>query len=128
MLGPDAAGRAAAASPRPVDENRLAGLEAVGPRAESGDGAGDLVAERERELIRQRPGAPVHQVQIGMAEAGARDANEYLTWTRFRRWDFDQLGGVLPSGESNRLHASTLPYELKSRQFICYHPLVCPSG
>ena len=74
------------------------------PRAERGDGAGDLVAERERQLVRQHSGAPVHQVQIGMAEAGAGDANEYLTWTRPQARDVDQPSGSLPSGEPNRLH------------------------
>ena len=110
MLGPDAAGGAAAASPRPVDEHRLAGLEAVGPRAESGDGAGDLVAERERELVRQRPGAPVHQVQIGVAEAGAGDANEHLTWTRFRRRDVDSWAGR--SQAVSRIAFTHRPYHM----------------
>jgi hypothetical protein len=63
----------------------------------------------------------VHQVQIGMAEAGAGDPHENLTWTRFRCRDVGELGRLLPGGEPNRLHASTITYELKSRQFVCYH-------
>jgi hypothetical protein len=74
VLGPDAAGAAAPASPWAVDQDRLADLEAVGPWAERRDGAGDLMAEREWELVRQRAGPPVHQVQVRMAEPGAGDA------------------------------------------------------
>ena len=71
MLGPDAARGAAAAAPRPVDEDGRARLEAVGSRAERGHGARDLVTEREGQRVRERPGAPVHEVQVGMTEAGA---------------------------------------------------------
>jgi hypothetical protein len=84
MFGPDAARGAAAAAPRPVDENGRARLEAVGSRAERGHGARDLVTEREGQRVRERPSAPVHEVQVGMTEAGAADAHQHLTWTRFR--------------------------------------------
>ena len=111
-----------------MHEDALAQLDPVGSRAETDDAAGDLMTQREGQVVRQRSGAPVHQVQVGMAEAGAGDAHEHLTWTRFRRRDVGQLGGGLPSGEPNRLHASTLAYELKSHQFVCYHSLACPYG
>ena len=85
VLGPD--GCSAGSGRSPTARRRATGspdLEAVGARAERGHGAGDLVAERERQLVRQRPGRPVHEVQVGVAEAGAGDAHEHLTWTRFR--------------------------------------------
>ena len=129
VLGPDAAGAAAPASPRPVDEDRLAELEAVGSRAERGDGAGDLVAERERELVRQRAGAPVHQVQVRMAEPGAGDAHEHLTRTGFRLRHLDELGRLLPGREPNRPHAATVANELNSYQSRAMRPdCHVPSG
>ena len=119
MFGPDAARGAAAAAPRSVDEDGRARLEAVGSRAERGHGARDLVTEREGQRVRERPGAPMHEVQVGMTEAGAGDAHQHLTWTRFRTRDVDQLGGLLPSGEPDRLHARSVTHELKSDQFPC---------
>jgi hypothetical protein len=104
MLGPDAACGAAATAPRPVHEHRFAGLDAVGSRAERGDGARDLVTEREGQRVRKRTGLPVHEMQVGVAETRAADAHEHLARPGFRRRDVDQLGGALPSGEADRLH------------------------
>ena len=88
-----AAARAAAAPPGAVHEHGLADLDAVGAVAERRDGAGDLVAERERQLVGHGPGRPVHQVQVGVAEPGAGDPQEDLARARHGLRDVADLGG-----------------------------------
>jgi hypothetical protein len=104
MLGSDAARAAAAAAPRPVDEDRLARLQTLGSPAERGNGAGDLVAERERQLVWQRSGAPVHEMKIGMAEPRSGDPDEQLTGAWFGHGNIDEPSGSLPCREPDCLH------------------------
>jgi hypothetical protein len=57
--------RRSAARPR-ADRGR-SGREALDPRADRLHPAGVLVPERERKLVRQRPGRPLHHVKVGVA-------------------------------------------------------------
>ena len=61
------------ATPRAVHDHRVAFTQAGDARAEGGDVAGVLVAERERQVIGQRPHRAIHQVQVRMAGAGRAD-------------------------------------------------------
>jgi hypothetical protein len=43
-------------------------------------------------------------MQVGMAEAGAGDLYEHLTWSRFRHRNLDEPSRLLPGGEPDRFH------------------------
>ena len=99
-----AAGTAAAASPRAVDGDRLTDLEALDARSDGLDPAGVLVAERERQLVGQEPRRPLHHVQVGVTGSRAADLDEHLARSRLRHLDVPQLGRLLPLDELVRLH------------------------
>ena len=80
------------------------GHEVAGTVDALGDGPGDLVTEREGQLVWERPGAPVHQVQVRVAQAGPTHPDEHLAWTRFRHGHLDEPSGLLPRCELDRLH------------------------
>ena len=105
VLGADAAVRAPPAAPGAVHEHRLADLDAGRPGAERLDRPGHLVAHREWQLVRHRPGGPVHEVQVGMAEAGSLHAQQELARPGHRPRDVAHLHGPLPRDELDGAHA-----------------------
>ena len=80
-------------------------LEPLGTRADGLDPARVLVAERERRVEGEEPGRElVEEVEVGVAGAGAADADDDLAGTGRRVVDLDELGVVLPGGELKRAH------------------------
>ena len=104
VLLAEAAARAAAAAPGAVDEDRVADPDAVRALPELRDRPGHLVAERERELVGQRAGRPVHQVQVGVAQPCRADLEQHLAGPRLRTRDVAELGGPLPGGQLHGSH------------------------
>ena len=104
VLLAQSAAPAAPAAPGAVDDDGLADLDAVGARAERRDDAGHLVPERERQLVWDGPGGPVHEVKVGMAQAGGADLEEDLAGTGCRRANVARLGRPLPRRQLDRLH------------------------
>ena len=94
-----AAGAAAAAPPWAVDGHRLADVQPLDARAHRLDPPGVLVAERERELIREEPGGPLHHVQVGVTGAGTADLDEHLAGPWLRDVDVAKLRRLTPLDE-----------------------------
>ena len=103
-LGADAARTAAPAAPRPVDDDRLAALNARRPRTELHHGAHRLMSERERQLVGKRPGGPVHEVKVGVAQARGEHLEHEPARGRDRLGDLAQLRRPLPRCQLNRAH------------------------
>ena len=104
------AAAAGAAAPGPVDRDGVAPLEPVHPRAGLLDPAGVLVAERERDRVRQRSLRPLHHVEVRVAGAGAADLDQDLARPRLGNVDVEEPWGLLPLQQAVGLHsASSLP-------------------
>src|SRR2546423_14791207 len=95
---------AAAATPARVDEHAIALREPGRLRAERNDRAGVLVAERERQLPRNRACRPFHDVQIAVAEAGRFDGDQHLAGTGNGSRDFVEPWLLLPLREADPAH------------------------
>src|SRR4051812_13002631 len=108
-----AAAAARAAAPRAIDDDIVADLHAVRARPELDHRPGHFVPERERQLVGQRPGRPVHQVQIGVAQSGAGDAQHDAPGGGDGLRDLAQLGRALPPRQPDGSH-SQHPTNLKS--------------
>src|SRR4051794_34287886 len=104
VLLPQAAAPAATAAPGAVDDHGLADVDAVGARPERRDDARHLVAERERQLVRDRPGGPVHEVQVGVAQAGRANLEQDLAGTGLGPRHGAQPRRLLPGGELDGRH------------------------
>ena len=109
VLRREAAGAAAAAAPGPVDGDRLADLQPLDPGAERLDPAGVLVAEREGQVEGHRPLRPLHQVQVGVAGAGAGDLDQDLAGAGLGNRDLAHLRRRLPGGQLVGLHGRGHP-------------------
>jgi cation-transporting ATPase E len=107
VLGRQAAGAARAAAPGTVDRDRRAFREAGDTSAEFGDPTGGFVPERERQIPRQGPGRPLHEMQVGVARARRGHLHEHLTRTGMRNVDIHEFGRLLPRHELERFHAAT---------------------
>jgi hypothetical protein len=70
-----------------MDENLVAERKAVGAQPQLHDGAGHLVAQGERQRVRQRPGRPMHEVQIGVAQPRTADLHDGAARRCRRRGD-----------------------------------------
>jgi len=81
----------------------------------AGDGTGRLVPERERQLIGQRSGRPLHEVQVGVAEPGRLDPQQHLARTGLRHRNGDHLGLALPAQQPDRAHAQAAGQRLRAR-------------
>ena len=91
------AASAGAAAPGADDGDRLAGLEAGHPGTQGVDPAGVLVAEGEGRAPWQLAGVEVvHEVQVGVAGAGAADLDQDLTGAGFRDGHVAQHGRAVP--------------------------------
>ena len=103
------AATAAAAPPRAMDDHRLADLDAGDTGTEGVDPARGLVAER----VRLRNGQwPVHEVQVGVAQAGPADLHEDLTGSRVGHRDVARLGGLLRGDELVGAHGGSLAHRV----------------
>ena len=104
-LEPRQAALAGPAAPGADDGHRLADLEAADPGAQGVHPAGVLVAERERRRPGQAAGLElVHQVQVGVAGAGAADLDQHLAGPGLGDGHVLEDGVALPGVESQGLH------------------------
>ena len=106
MLLAAAAATADTATPWPVHEHVVADGDAGGTRAEARDGTGDLVAERERQVVGERARGPVHQVQVGVAQARAAHAQQHLARPRRRLLHLAQVRPLAPLGQADCSHSA----------------------
>ena len=105
-----AAAGAAAAAPGAVDDHGLADLDVVDAVGDRGHRPGDLVAEREGQVIRDGAGRPVQQVQVGVAQPRAGDAQQHLPGPGLGLGHVPELGRRLPSEHLDCAHRELLSY------------------
>ena len=79
----------------------VARLHALDPRADLGHDAGRLVAEHERQRLRQ---IAVDHVEVAVADPARRDADEHLPGLRRRQLDVEDLHGATRLPQHGGLH------------------------
>ena len=92
VLASEAARSTTSASPRAIDDHRIAFAHRRHARAKRMDPAGVLVPERVRQLPRQLTFGPVHQMKIRVTRTRAADLDQNLTRSGLRNRGLSQLG------------------------------------